>query len=124
MSLLIGIDIGTTTITSLVVNGEDGRILHSTTTVNDARYADRPQGRSEWNADRIVAQTIRCLQDVGTFLESQSPDFIGIGMTGQQHGMVLVDSHLHAVSPLINWQDQRGNEPHPDGGSYVEVPPR
>ena len=121
MSLLIGIDIGTTTITSLAVNGDDGSIIHATTTANDARYADRPQGRSEWNADRIVAQTIQCLKDVGTTLGSRSSDVVGIGMTGQQHGMVLVDSNLHAVSPLINWQDQRGNEPHPDGGSYIEV---
>ena len=121
MPLLIGVDIGTTTIPSLAVNGDNGSIVHSATTVNDARYAGRPQGRSEWNVDRIVGQTILCLKDVGTALGARSSEVVGIGVTGQQHGMVLVDSNLNAVSPYINWQDQRGNEPHPDGGSYIEV---
>lgn len=37
-------------------------------------------------------------------------EVVGIGVTGQQHGVVLVDAGLRPVSPFINWQDRRGEE--------------
>jgi sugar (pentulose or hexulose) kinase len=42
-------------------------------------------------------------------------EFAGVGVTGQQHGMVLVstapEDDLRPLTPLIGWQDKRGDEP-------------
>lgn len=110
MTFLLGIDIGTTTITSIAVEADSGTIVESATTANDARYTDRPAGRSEWDANRIIHQALQCVTDVVSHLGSRATDIAGIGMTGQQHGMVLIDKNLTPISPYINWQDQRGNE--------------
>ncbi|MAT11338.1 MAG: hypothetical protein CMM02_10050 [Rhodopirellula sp.] len=121
MSYLLGIDIGTTTITSVAVDADSGQIVELATTSNDARHNDRPKGRSEWDANRIISQAIECVKNVVALLGPRAKQIAGIGMTGQQHGMVLVDKHLSPVSPYINWQDQRGNEPNAQGISLIET---
>ena len=110
MPIVIGVDLGTTKITSLAVEAATGTILAIASTVNDANVtseADRSRGRSEWQADRILAAGLQCLRDISQKLGGRSREVIGLGVTGQQHGMVLVDSQLHPISPLINWQDRR-----------------
>jgi sugar (pentulose or hexulose) kinase len=53
-------------------------------------------------------------------LPQRSGDLAGLGITGQQHGVVLVDSSLTPLSPFINWQDRRGEQIDPGSGqSYV-----
>ncbi len=120
MTFLLGIDIGTTTITSIAVEADTGRIVQSATTSNDARHQDRPTGRSEWDAERIITQVIECVKNVVQLLGSEASQVAGIGLTGQQHGMVLVDHDLDPISPYINWQDQRGNETGDDGVPLIE----
>jgi sugar (pentulose or hexulose) kinase len=39
-----------------------------------------------------------------------------VGLTGQQHGVVLVDDRLTPLGPLINWQDRRAEEIRPQTG--------
>ncbi|MBA63352.1 MAG: hypothetical protein CMJ76_13425 [Planctomycetaceae bacterium] len=121
MTFLLGIDIGTTTITSIAVDADTGEIVESATTSNDAKYDDRPAGRSEWDANRIISQAMQCVHDVTSLLGSRTPQIVGIGMTGQQHGMVLVDKDLSPLSPYINWQDQRGNELDANGVPLIET---
>ena len=64
MTLVIGIDIGTTTITSIAVDAASGSIVERATTSNDAKFNDRPAGRSEWDANRIVTQAMQCVKDL------------------------------------------------------------
>ena len=120
MAILIGVDLGTTKITSLALENETGSILALASTANDANItssSDRARGRSEWQADRILAAACHCLADVSSQLGSRVRDVAGLGITGQQHGMLLVDSSLHPISPLINWQDRRALEPMPGSDS-------
>jgi sedoheptulokinase len=44
-----------------------------------------------------------------------------IGLTGQMHGIVYLNEQGQAISPLYTWQDGRGDQPHPEGGSYADV---
>jgi sugar (pentulose or hexulose) kinase len=120
MPIVIGVDLGTTKITSLAVEAGSETILAMASTVNDANItseADRARGRSEWQADRILAAACQCLRDISRKLEARSQDVVGLGVTGQQHGMVLVDANLHPISPLINWQDRRALDRMPDRDS-------
>ncbi|MGE3776940.1 MAG: sedoheptulokinase, partial [Pirellulaceae bacterium] len=123
--LLIGIDLGTTKIVALAVESAHGQVVAQAARDNRARYtaagASAP-GRSEWDADGIVHTGVECLADVARQLGAASRDVRGIGVTGQQHGMLLVNAAGRSASPLINWQDRRGLEPMPgDGRNWVEV---
>jgi sugar (pentulose or hexulose) kinase len=111
----LGLDVGTTTITAIIVDGDTGACLAKATAPNDSEItsdADRRLGRSEWNAGRMLEVLRRVLSEV-----SRSGHVVGaIGITGQMHGMLLVDSECCAIGPFVGWQDQRAAEVPPDGG--------
>jgi sugar (pentulose or hexulose) kinase len=127
VALIVSIDLGTTKITSLALDVERGTIIAHGTVPNDAQVTsdvDRVRGRSEWDAGRIVELGCQCLREVGQRLGERRNEIAGIGITGQQHGVVVVDSTLRPRTPLINWQDRRGHDPMPGSGagrSYLEV---
>lgn len=110
MSIVVGVDLGTTKITCVAVDSRSGNNLAVGTLANDANItseADRSRGRSEWDASRIVSQGLACLKQVADMLGDKVREVVAIGITGQQHGMLLVDTEGNPASPLINWQDRR-----------------
>jgi sugar (pentulose or hexulose) kinase len=127
VAVIVSIDLGTTKITSLALDVERGTIVAHGTVPNDAQVTsdlDCLRGRSEWNADWIVDLGCQCLREVSQQLGERSAEIAGIGITGQQHGVVVVDSTLRPQTPLINWQDRRGHDSMPRSGagrSYLEV---
>jgi sugar (pentulose or hexulose) kinase len=121
MSVVLGIDLGTTTITALALNGESRDIIATATVPNSNEIttdADKASGRSEWDAGAITQAACVCLRDVSRRLGAGWARLAGLGITGQQHGVVIVDDQ-RAITPFINWQDQRGEDGFPGGGSYV-----
>lgn len=110
MSIAIGVDLGTTKITSLAMDIGTGEVLAVATASNDASTItsdNRARGRSEWNPDRIVELGLACMKQVAEQLGDRVSEVAGIGVTGQQHGVLLSGPNDQAVSPLINWQDRR-----------------
>ena len=104
---IMGIDIGTTTISIVLMNKETGTLL-ARETVNHQSFlpGEVPEEKIQ-DADRILAVTIEKVNDlIRTY---GCPD--GIGFTGQMHGMLYVDAEGKAVSPLYTWQDGKGNIP-------------
>jgi sugar (pentulose or hexulose) kinase len=109
----LGIDLGTTTISAVALDAAGGELLASRTVPNTAEItspADKARGRSEWDVSAIARQACGCLRDLAGQLRGRGSELAGLGITGQQHGMVLVDPDLRPRSPLINWQDRRGDE--------------
>ena len=102
---LVGLDIGTTTICGLVVETGTGDILSVVARPNTAQVA----GAAPWEAlqdPRIILEAVRAILD--GFL-GKWRDIGGIGVAGQMHGILYVDSAGAAVSPLYTWQDGRGD---------------
>lgn len=127
MSISLGIDVGTTTITALALDASTGETLAVHTLSNDAEVTsadDKARGRSEWDADRIAARAGECLHAVAGCVASRGDEFVGLGITGQQHGVVLVDKQLRPLTPLINWQDQRTRDAMSDGATFLETAQR
>ena len=124
MPLLLGIDLGTTKTTCVAVDSESGQIVASVarrTKGNITSDEARKQGRSEWDAAAVLQSAFDCLSDVAGHSAVANRQIGSLGVTGQQHGMVLVDSELKPLTPLINWQDQRGNEAIPGrNASWVD----
>jgi sugar (pentulose or hexulose) kinase len=124
MPLLLGIDLGTTKLTAIAFDSDAGRVVARAAQPNTANItspADRARGRSEWDANRIVETGLTCVRDLTRQLGAQSATIAALGITGQQHGTVLLNHHLEPLTPLINWQDRRGNEPVGEQGkTWVE----
>lgn len=121
MPIVLGVDLGTTKITCIAVETSSSTIIATGTAANEANVTsaeDRSKGRSEWDAGLILEAANRCLKSTAQQLGSRVQDVVGIGITGQQHGTVLVDETTQKpLTPLINWQDRRALELKPDGQS-------
>jgi sugar (pentulose or hexulose) kinase len=113
MSLLLGIDLGTTKTTCVAVDSESGQLVASVAKPTDGNITSdegRKLGRSEWNAASVLRSGFDCVAEILEQATVETDSLCSIGVTGQQHGMVLVDAGLKPLTPLINWQDQRGND--------------
>jgi xylulokinase len=102
--MLIGIDIGTSGTKALAID-ESGRVLASATE-EYALYTPRPLW-SEQNPEDWWQATVRALQRLLAASGIKAGDVAGIGLTGQMHGLVLMDGQGQVLRPAILWNDQR-----------------
>ncbi len=100
--LYLGIDIGTTKVAAVVADGE-GSVRAA---VSQAHEAGLPaeEGRAEQDPDVLLNKTWAVVRELPEALRQRIG---GVGVTGQMHGVVLVDVANEPVSPLITWQDGR-----------------
>lgn len=113
MLKILGLDIGTTTISAVVTDAETGKILDSRTIKNDSVIDS-----SKLQNPEIIINTV--LQIKNELTKIHSP-ISAIGVTGQMHGILYLDKDGNHVSPLYTWQDESGNMPYKDGtyASYL-----
>ncbi len=111
---ILGIDIGTTTVTALILNTEKSEVIKSCTLKNDSFIEGRDFEKLQ-NPNLIIG-TVKSA--VKTVSENLTVDAIGI--TGQMHGILYLDGSYNPCSPLMIWQDERGNEIYKNGLSYAE----
>lgn len=104
MLTLLGLDIGTTTISAVVINGEDGSILHSETVKNGADI-NAENGYNRIQDVGIITQKVLKLKN--SLTERFSP-ISAVGVTGQMHGILYIDDNGKPISPLYTWQDKSG----------------
>ena len=99
MRALIGLDIGTSGVKALAVSEEDGAIL-ARCEVGYPLSTPRP-GWSEQDP----AEWWRATQEA---LEALAVDEVaGIGLSGQMHGLVALDTTGEVIRPAILWNDGR-----------------
>jgi xylulokinase len=108
MSYLLGIDISTTGNKALLVStgpAEAGKVVGVAATENPIS-TPKPLWSEQDPADwwtGIQSAIRQVLAETGITGEQ----VIGIGMTGQMHGLVLLDRHGEVLRPSILWNDQR-----------------
>lgn len=115
--LVLGIDIGTTTISAAVADPQAGRQIGSNTVQNDGRLVFAEPFRHEQDPERIITAALRLAEAV---LE-EYPGVGAIGVTGQMHGIVYIDGEGQAVSSLMTWQDSRAAEHLHGGNTACEI---
>ncbi len=108
MQLTIGLDLGTTKLCAAAVNPSTRQLVAEVSCPNAAGQG-RPAG--EQDASKIVSLILNLLRQLMQQPPLQHASIIGLGVTGQMHGIVLVDADGQPASPLVNWQDQRGAVP-------------
>lgn len=110
----LGLDIGTTSISAVVYSAEEG-VLSARTVKNDSFLPGKP-----WERIQDPRKIFSVAMEVLDTLLAEHPDVQAIGLTGQMHGILYLDSAGEPVSPLYIWQDGRGGLPHRSGGSWAE----
>jgi sedoheptulokinase len=110
----IGIDIGTSSISGVAYDHEKKEI-ESVTLNNDSAIASLESWEKKQDPERIMELVRNILDDFGR----RYSDIKGIGVTGQMHGILYIDSAGESVSPLFTWQDGRGNRIYKDDKTYA-----
>jgi len=104
MSLFLGIDVSTTGSKALLID-RDGRVLGGATNphpLSTPRPLWSEQAPEDWWA-AVSASIRQALLQANVAGESVS----AIGLTGQMHGLVLLDEQKQTLRPAILWNDQR-----------------
>ena len=98
-----GIDIGTTTISLVLLDGESGQMLKRST----IEHGSGSFLRGDFKTSRIQDPERICTLAATGFeeLTKDCDDLKAIGLTGQMHGMLYVDRNGRAVSPLYTWKE-------------------
>lgn len=127
----IGLDIGTTSICGIMIDSESGELLESRTRINDSSLSDTAPWEKCQDPSIILAHCKSILDEFrhlagvdagvipGDHSASNSGDIVSIGITGQMHGIVYLDSAGSPVSPLYTWQDERGSQPFSESRTYA-----
>lgn len=108
---LVGLDIGTTTISALLLDVATGEVIDVVTVRNDASLP----GVADWEALQNPTIILDLSREILGALLARHGDIAGIGITGQMHGILYVDRHGQPISPLMTWQDRRGDLVDDDG---------
>src|SRR5450755_885919 len=108
MQALLGIDLGTTGVKAALFAADDGRIL-ADAFFDYPLYHPHPgwaeQNPAEWWQATVSA--IRACLDAAKQQGVQPADVRGVGLSGQMHGVVLLDERQNVLRPCIIWADQR-----------------
>jgi xylulokinase len=104
MTLLLGIDLSTTGAKALLID-DQGVVVSSATTPLSLSTPhplwSEQEPRDWWQATTTSIQ--RALAEANV----SASDVRAIGLTGQMHGLVLLDERLEVLRPAILWNDQR-----------------
>jgi xylulokinase len=101
---LLGIDVGTTGSKAILI-GADGAVKASATT-EYPMFTPQPLWAEQNPADWWAA-TVTSIRRVLAESGAEPGQVAGVGLTGQMHGLVLLDAHGEVLRPCIMWNDQR-----------------
>lgn len=101
---VMGIDIGTTSISMTLMDEETGD-LTARKTIDHRSFLPGEAPDEKIQDPQRIWRFVK--EGLDGFMETYGKPS-GIGLTGQMHGMLYVDGDGNAVSPLYTWQDGRG----------------
>ena len=113
----LGIDIGTTTISAVVMDMDTQKVEKAYTINNNSFLAAGHVWERLQNPAVIIAKAKNLVDSI---LEEYT-EIERIGMTGQMHGIVYLDKEGSAISPLYTWQDRRCDEKFFDGKCISQI---
>ncbi len=104
MTLFLGIDVSTTSAKALLID-EHGQVVSSASTpltLSTPRPLWSEQDPHEW-----WAGTVTSIRKVLAQAGVDGKAVAAVGLTGQMHGLVLLDDQGEVLRPAILWNDQR-----------------
>lgn len=107
MPYLIGIDLGTSA-TKTVLFDEECRVIASAS--REYPLSQPQNGWAEQNPEDWRDAVLDTLSQVLARSGVRGEDIKGIGLSGQMHGLVMLDEKGEVIRPAILWCDQRTGE--------------
>jgi len=102
---LLGIDVGTGG-TRAVLTDAHGRVI-SSATAEHAAMSSPKIGWAEQSPDDWWRAACVAIRECLAKSSARGEEVSGIGLTGQMHGLVLLDAEDRVVRPALIWCDQR-----------------
>jgi xylulokinase len=101
----LGIDVGTGGTRALLVD-ESGKVRHAFTAPHEDMRMERPLW-AEQSPENWWGAAQKAIRGVLAASGASGKDVRGIGLSGQMHGLVLLDSDDRVIRPALIWCDQR-----------------
>lgn len=107
--LCLGLDIGTTTISAVVLSPTEGRAAGVYTIANASDLPADHVWEKMQDPEIITGRVEKLLES----LLHRYPGIKSVGITGQMHGILYINREGNALSPLYTWQDERAGMGNP-----------
>lgn len=113
MPVFIGLDVGTQSTKGIAYDASSQKILGRASSAYDI-LPSNVDGRAEQDTSEWVAAVASVLRDLVCELNLKTPSqgrtaservLSGLGVSGQQHGMVLLDANCQPLRPAKLWSD-------------------
>jgi xylulokinase len=103
-TLLIGVDSGTQSTKALVVDAKNGKVLGAASEAYDL-ISGLPPGAKEQHPHTWRDATRKSIKKALKEAKARSGEVVAIGVSGQQHGFVPLDSSGEVIRPAKLWCD-------------------
>ncbi len=101
--LILGLDVGTTTVSAALLDPDAGEQVESLTVPHHASLPPAFPGAHEQDPAVLCG----CALALTDALTGRYGKLSAVGISCQMHGMTAVDRDGNAVTPLYTWQDER-----------------
>src|SRR5215469_15138668 len=105
MPYLMGIDVGTTGTRAVIIR-PDGHVMGAATGDHQPMRMERP-GWAEQDPEDWWRATVQAVRAVIGQTGVKPSEIAAIGLSGQMHGVVLLDDASAVLRPALIWCDQR-----------------
>jgi xylulokinase len=109
--LLLGYDIGSSSIKASLLNADTGELVSSASSPEREMKIDSPRiGWAEQHPETWWQHVVTATKKMFAKNSLESYEIIGIGISYQMHGLVMVDKNCEVLYPSIIWCDSRAVE--------------
>lgn len=105
--LFIGIDLGTQSTKTVIVN-KNGEVLSEVNVPSN--LVIESDGKAYEDADAIFNNALKSIQDAIKQANINGKDIVSIGIGAQMAGIMAIDKNFNAVGPLDSWLDVRAEK--------------
>ena len=108
MALLLGIDVGSSSIKATLMDAETGRVLAAATSPDkELEIVAKQSGWAEQDPAVWWEHVKNATKKIQAQAEFDAGDVHAIGISYQMHGLVAVDKNMQVLRPSIIWCDSR-----------------
>jgi len=108
MALLLGYDVGSSSIKATLIEADTGTVLASAVSPQtELEIIARKPGWAEQDPNIWWENVKAATRQINAKAKFDTADIRGIGISYQMHGLVIVDKHHKVLRPAIIWCDSR-----------------
>lgn len=111
MALLLGYDVGSSSVKATLMDADTGKVLASATSPDkELEIVAAEIGWAEQKPSVWWEHVVKTTQKINAQAKFDAGDVAAIGISYQMHGLVVVDENKNVLRPSIIWCDSRAVE--------------